>query len=141
VASGAAGLQMITGAFDSLTTSIADGTAGFSEYLSAITSVAFGLPMLINGLGTMAKMLKLNVVWEKLLAGIKKVSDAAEDKYLAKKLARNAKEKASDSSSILVKWAKMLVDWPVGTFTALAIAVPIAAIIGGGIALGISTTN
>ena len=66
-----------------MTTSIADGTAGFSEYLSAITSVAFGLPMLINGLGTMAKMLKLNVIWEKLLAGIKKVSDAAEDKYLA----------------------------------------------------------
>lgn len=141
VASGAAGLQMITGAFDSLTTSIADGTAGFSEYLSAITSVAFGLPMLISGLGTMAKMLKLNVVWEKLLAGIKKVSDAAEEKYLAKKLARNAKEKVSDSSNILVKWAKMLVDWPAGTLTAIALAVPVMAIIGGGIALGAISVN
>ena len=134
LASGAAGLQMLTGAFDNLTTSIADGTVGFSEILSAITSTLFALPMLVQGLGTVTKALKLNVVWEKLLARIKKVSDAAEDKYLDKRLARNAKEKVSDSSSILVKWAKMLVDWPVGTLTALAIAVPIMAIIGGGIA-------
>jgi hypothetical protein len=38
---------MMMGAFDSLTTSIADGTAGFSDYLSALTSVGFALPMLV----------------------------------------------------------------------------------------------
>jgi hypothetical protein len=41
---------MMMGAVDSLTTAIADGSAGFSDYLSAITSIGFALPMFVKGI-------------------------------------------------------------------------------------------
>ena len=138
VASTAAGLQMLYGAFDSLTASIADGTAGFSDYLSAITSVGFALPMLVQGLGSVSKMLKLDVLWKKLsAAATKKLGNETkkeaieEEKASGKKLAAKLK----DIGSSIAQWvAKGPVGWIIAGISAAAVA----ALIGAAIAVNVS---
>jgi hypothetical protein len=89
---------MMTGAIDSLSTSIADGTAGFSDYLTALTSVAFALPMLIKGFKDTVKILKLDVVWKKASAGVTKLMGklslkAAKDNAKAATIEEGAEKK------------------------------------------------
>ena len=141
-ASAAAGVQMMIGAVDSLSTAIADGSAGFSDYLSAITSIGFALPMLMSGLQGMAKTLKLNVIWEKALVGIKKIKMALEKKAAGEAMTNAGKEIAAENAKKPSKIAGMLLDigkWlakgPPGWVIALA---SLAAIAGLGIAIGVS---
>lgn len=148
MASAAAGLQMMMGAVDSLSTAIADGSAGFSDYLSAIVSVGFAIPMLINGIKGISAALKLQSVWEKIVITLKKVKMATDKKEAneamanaAKKAAALLKEKISAIGTAIAHWAKLLVQWPAGTIAALAMLAPLAlagAAIGG---VAISASN
>lgn len=126
VASTAAGVQMMMGAFDSLSSAIADGSAGFSDYLSAITSVGFALPMLVNGLSSVSKVLKLDVLWKKLsAAATRKLGDETkkeaveEEKASAKKFAAKLK----DIGSSIAQWvAKGPGGWVIAALSAAAVA-------------------
>lgn len=132
VASAAAGVQMMVGAVDSLSTSIADGTFGFSEFLSALTSVGFALPMVLNGLKTINSTFKIS-------SGLSKLFAAMEEKRAAKAIANAAKhktaseiEQSSDKMSVLAKLAKWFAEGPPGWAIA---ATAITAIAGLGIAI------
>jgi hypothetical protein len=117
---------MITGAFDSLTTSIADGTVGFSEILSAITSVGFALPMLAQGLGTVTKALRLNALWESLVAVATKKKTAEDLKATAIEEAtagRKMKAKLMEIGANIGAWiSKGPAGWIIAGISAAAIA-------------------
>jgi hypothetical protein len=48
---------MMTSSIDNLSTSIADGSAGLSDYLTALMSVGFAIPSIISGITSIAKAL------------------------------------------------------------------------------------
>jgi uncharacterized membrane protein YciS (DUF1049 family) len=118
---------------------LADGTFGFSELLSAVTSFGFAIPMLLSGLSSIAQALKLNVVWEKALVGIKKIKMFLEKKAAGEAMVNAGKEIAAENAKKPSKIAGMLLDigkWlakgPPGWVIALA---SLAAIAGLGIAI------
>lgn len=131
VASAAAGVQMMMGAVDSLTTAIADGSAGFSDYLSAITSIGFALPMFVKGIQSVSQALKLEVAWKKLSVLWTKNATKEEQKNAAAVMAAGIKKIGSKIAEAGANYIAMLTNWPVGTITALALAGAIAGIIGG----------
>jgi hypothetical protein len=58
VSSVASGIMMVTGAFDSLTTAIAENNVSFSTILSTATSFLMAIPMIASGLGSVFKGFK-----------------------------------------------------------------------------------
>lgn len=138
VASAAAGIQMIQGTIDSLSTAIADGTAGFGDYLSAITSVAFALPMLVQGISSVAKVLKLDVLWKKLAAAASKKLSVENLKEAAAEQAASKKKVAAAITSAMAKIAEWAAKGPAGWIIAGISAALVAGLIGAAIAVNAS---
>ena len=142
VASAAAGLQMIHGAVESLSSAIADGSAGFSDYLSAITSVLFALPMMVNGLKTVGDMIHFNTIKTKGLDLITKIFSKTEKKKAdeamanaGKEIAANKAEDASDMADIATDVAQQAASGPAGWVTAAISAALVATILGAFVAV------
>ena len=130
VASTAAGIQMITGSFENLTSSLADGTANFSTYLSALTSLGFALPMLASGLGTITKALRLNVLWETLAAVATKKLTYEDTKAAAEEEKNAGKSFKASLMKIGGKIGEWISKGPVGWAIAAVSAALLAAVIG-----------
>jgi hypothetical protein len=128
VASAAAGMQMMIGAFDSLSTAIAEGNAGFSDYLAFITSVGFALPMLIDGLSKTVKFLKLDVFWTNISAKAKKLLAAEDTKAALIMIGNKAKQMAVTIKDIFMNLGEWISKGPVGWVIAGISAAALAAI-------------
>ena len=128
VASAAAGMQMMIGAFDSLSTAIAEGNAGFSDYLAFITSVGFALPMLIDGLSKTVKFLKLDVLWTNISAKAKKLLAAEDTKAALIMIGNKAKQMAITIKDIFMNLGEWISKGPVGWVIAGISAAALAAI-------------
>ena len=135
VASIASGIQMISGTIDSLSTAIADGTAGFGDYLSAITSVAFALPMLVQGISSVAKVLKLDVLWKKLAAAASRKLSVESLKEAAAEQAASKKKVAAAITTAMAKIAEWAAKGPAGWIIAGISAALVAGLIGAAIAV------
>ena len=129
------GLQMLISSFDSLTTAIAEGDVSFSTILGSMTSMLMSLPMLINGLKALNDVTKIGVVWEKVKIGLDKIRE----KMIAKKIALNEAEAASDEKkskrslkASITKALGSVAEWlgkgPAGWIIAAASLAAIAAI-------------
>lgn len=145
VASTAAGVQMLVGAFDTLTTSLAEGEFGFSEFLSVLTSVGFAIPMLIPLFQLLGKAIHFDTIKTKIAASMKDHLAKAEEKRADKAMANAVKVKAaneveqsSDKATIITKLGKWFASGPWGWAIALA---AIAAIAGLGLAISASVSN
>lgn len=151
VTQGLSGIMMITGAFDSLSDAIANGEAGFSDYLTATVSVIFGLMQMIPVFATVAKAMqkmkqaqdadttskkKGNIfsrIWTKLK---KKEGDEAGKAAQKRKQAQQQdqqtdnKEQASNIKTALTRVAKWFAKGPVGWIIGAACIAAIVALIG-----------
>lgn len=145
VASAAAGLQMLVGSFDSLTTSLAEGEFGFSEFLSTLTSVGFAIPMLIPLFKALGNVIHFDTIKTKIATSMKKALEKAEKKRADKAMgnavkvkAANEVEQSSDKASMITKLGKWMASGPWGWAIA---AIAIAAIAGLGLAINASVQN
>lgn len=147
----ASGIMMLGNAFKSLGESIATGELGFSGVMSFLTSTLFAIPMVISGLGSLAKGFQTI----KLLFGglaeaeerknklglvgitISRLQGEAAKKRAKKEKSANQEEQTADKGTILTKLGKLVAEGPTGWAIA-AVAIPILAIlgIGAGIAIG-----
>ena len=152
VASAAAGIQMVWGSIDSLSSAMADGTASFSDYLSAITSTFFALPMIITPISQVVGWLgkykkaqaavtgeeKKNILVKTAKAIVTKLSKKATQEE-TKEEEKNIKAKNKGNASILTRIFFNIAEdgskGPKGWVIAAASAAIVAALIGAAIAV------
>lgn len=148
----ASGIMMISGAVDSLSSSIANGTAGFSDYLSAVVSVVFGMAQLFSAIPQVIDLTKKLALAEKASTGEKKknivttLAQTISNKLNAKSKKESGKasdeEGKKDKASLAPKLAKIFANiaesaskGPAGWVIAAISAGIVAALIGAAVAV------
>jgi uncharacterized membrane protein YciS (DUF1049 family) len=87
---------MLVGSFDSLTTSLAEGEFGFSEFLSTLTSVGFAIPMLIPLFKALGNVIHFDTIKTKIATSMKKALEKAEKKRADKAMGNAVKVKTAN---------------------------------------------